>query len=64
MDVDTFFDQIRQNLTDLISRELTDLNSARVQTTTWIRFRIQYEEGIIDRVSLPFNRWIYSKVVI
>ena len=33
MDVDTFFDQIRQNLINLISRELTDLNSARVQVT-------------------------------
>ena len=31
MDIDTFFDQVRQNLIDLISRELTDLNSARVQ---------------------------------
>ena len=34
MDIDTFFDRIRQNLIDLISMELTDLNSARVQTTT------------------------------
>ena len=37
MDVDNFFDWIRQNLIDIISRKLTDLNSARVQTTTWIR---------------------------
>ena len=49
------FDRIRQNLINLISRELTDLGSARVQTTTWIRFRIEYEEGIIDSVRLPFN---------
>ena len=41
MDVDTFFDRIRQNLIDLMNRELTDLDSARVQTTTWIRFRIE-----------------------
>ena len=47
MDIDTFFNWIRQNLIDLISRELTDLNSARVQMNTWIRFRIQHEEGII-----------------
>ena len=40
MDVDSFFDRIRQNLIDLISRELTVLNSIRVQMTTWIRFRI------------------------
>ena len=55
MDVDTFFNRIRQNLIDLISRVLTDLDSARVQTNTWINFRIEYEEGKIDSVSLPFN---------
>ena len=55
MDIDTFFNRIRQNLIDLISRELTDLNSARVQTNMWIRFRIHHEEGIIDRVRLAFN---------
>ena len=38
MDVDTFFDWIRQNLIDLMNRELTDLGLARVQTTAWIGF--------------------------
>ena len=38
MDVDTFFSRIRGELISLITRELTDLNSARVQTTAWIRF--------------------------
>ena len=38
MDVHTFFNCIRGELTSLITRELTDLNSARVQATTWIRF--------------------------
>ena len=33
MDVDTFFDQIKQDLIDLMNRELADLNSARMQTT-------------------------------
>ena len=60
MDIDTFFDQIRQNLIDLISRELTDLNSARVQTTECIRFIQSLEDDFgnvigVDRVSLPFN---------
>ena len=31
------------------------MNSTRVQTTTWIRFRIEYAEGIIDGVRLAFN---------
>ena len=62
MDVDTlsFFNRIRQNLTEMINRELADLDSARVQTTTWIRFRqaLEDETGNIigyDRVILPFN---------
>ena len=61
MDADTFFDQIRQNLIDLISRELTDLGSARVQTTTWNRYKQALEDDAgstigFDRVRLPFNR--------
>ena len=44
MDVDTFFHQIRQNLIDLMNRELTDLGPARVQTTAWIKFRVEVED--------------------
>ena len=51
MDVETFFNRIKGELISLITRELTDLNSARVQTTTWIRF-IKDD----DRVELAFNR--------
>ena len=50
MDVDTFFSRIREGLIDLIKRELTDLNSVRVQTTTWIRF-VKDD----DQVELAFN---------
>ena len=60
MDVETFFDRIRQNLIDLMNGELTDLDSARVQTTAWIRFRVEVEDENgnvigVDRVRLPFN---------
>ena len=58
MDVDTFFDRIRQNLIELMNRELADLGSAKVQTTAWIRFRVEDEKGNIigvDRVEKPFN---------
>ena len=61
MDIGTFFDQIRQNLIDdLMNRVLTDLGSARVQTTAWIRFIQALEDdfgNIIgsDRVEKPFN---------
>ena len=50
MDVDTFFVQIRQNLINFRSRELTNVGSASVQMTTWIKFMNEYENGIIDRV--------------
>ena len=50
MDVDTFFSPMREGLIELIKRELTVLNSARVQTTTWIRF---IKDN--DRVELAFN---------
>ena len=50
MDVETFFSCIWGELISLITRELTILNSARVQTTMWIRF-IQDD----DRVKLAFN---------
>ena len=50
MDVDTIFSRIREGLIELIKRELNDLNSARIQTTTWIRFARDE-----DRAELAFN---------
>ena len=38
MNVDTCFEQVGQNLIDLMKRILTDLASVRLQTATWIRF--------------------------
>ena len=60
MDVDTFFDRIRQNLIDLMNRELTDLGSAKVQTTAWIRFIQSLEDDFgniigAGRVDKAFN---------
>ena len=57
MDVDTFFNRIRQNL---MNREVTDLGSARVQTTAWIRFIQSLEDDFgnaieVDRVDKAFN---------
>ena len=63
MDVDTFFDRIRQNLIDLMNRELTDLGSSRVQTSTWIRFIQSLEHDFgnvigVDRADKAFNSWM------
>ena len=56
MDVDTFFSHIRGELISLINRELTELNSARVQMTTWIRFIQEFNDIVeVDRVELAFN---------
>ena len=50
IDVDTYFSRIRRELIRLIARELTVLDSARVQMTTWIRF-VKDD----DRVESAFN---------
>ena len=54
-DVDTFFNRIRKELIRLIKRELKTRTSARIQTTGWIRFVREDEEGQ-ERVELAFNR--------
>ena len=38
IDVDTFFNRIGKRPIELIERELKTRTSARIQTTTWIRF--------------------------
>ena len=55
MDVDTFFNRIRKGLIELIKRELNTRTSARIQTTTWIRFAKDE-----DRVDLAFNSLMTS----
>ena len=50
IDPDTFYELIKKGLSDLIIKELNDLKSARIQTTTWIRFRKDDE-----LVELAFN---------
>ena len=60
MDVDTFFDRNRQNLIDLINREVTDLSSASVQMTTWIGFIQSLEDDFghvigSNRARMPFS---------
>ena len=50
MDLETFFRRIRQGLIEAIKRELGSRNSARLQTTTWIKFVKDNE-----RIELAFN---------
>ena len=55
MDVDTFLDRIRQNLIDLINKELAQLGSARVQMTRWIRYVQEHMNVEIDLVDRTCN---------
>ena len=59
IDVDTFFNRIRKELIRLIKRELTTRTSVRIQTTAWIKFIRNDEEGL-ERVELAFNSLMTS----
>ena len=59
MDVYTFFNRIRKGLIELIKQELKTRTSARIQTTAWIRFVRDDEEGQ-ERVELAFNSLMTS----
>ena len=59
IDVDTFFSRIRKALIELIEQELKTRTSARIQTTAWIRFIRDDEEGQ-ERVELAFNSLMTS----
>ena len=59
MDVDTFFNRIRKGLIELIKRDLKTRTSARIQTTAWIRFVRDDEEGQ-ERVELAFKSLMTS----
>ena len=50
MDPHTFFSSIRKQLIQLISRELKEIRSSRIQTTAWLPFRQDSEF-----VELAFN---------
>ena len=59
IDVDTFFNRIRKGLIELIKRELRTRTLARIQTTAWIRFVRDDEEGQ-EKVELAFNSLMTS----
>ena len=69
MDLDTFFNRIRQNLIDLMSRALIDLGSARVQTSAWIRFIQALEDDFgnvieADRMLAHMNTQIKNPALV
>ena len=54
MDVETFFEETKGRVVNLMSREIQDLNWVKEQTTTWIRFKIEVEDrdGKVIRVNM------------
>ena len=58
LDPDTFYGLIRKQLIQLISRELKEFRSARIQTTTWIRFSqdFQFVESAFNSRMTEFHR--------
>ena len=59
IDVDTFFNRIGKRLIEFIEQELKTRISARIQTTGWIKFVREDEEGQ-ERVELAFNSLMTS----
>ena len=55
MDYDTLFIRVREGLIELISRELNNRSSAKIQTSIWIRFTKDD-----DVVNLAFNSLMVS----
>ena len=50
MDMETFFRETRGSIVNLMSRELRDLDSVKVQITAWIQFKVEVMDGDVIRV--------------
>ena len=44
--METFFRENRGSVVNLMSRAIHDLDSAKVQTTVSIRFKVEVEDGV------------------
>ena len=63
MDVEAFLRKTQGSVANLMSKELRDLNSAKVQTTIWIRFKVDVEDGDgnmirVNAVNKALNSWM------
>ena len=50
-----FFRKIRKDLINVINEQLDDLKSMKIQTTIWINFHKEGENGEVTNIELPFN---------
>ena len=63
MDVETFLKETRESVANLITKELKNLDLAKVQLTALIRFKLELEDGDgdvirVDTVKKAFNSWM------
>ena len=63
MDVETFLKETRGSVTNLIAKELQDLDLVKVQMTAWIQFKVEVEDGDesiirVNTVDKAFNNWM------
>ena len=62
MDVETLLGETGGSIAHLMSRKLCNLDAMKVQTTTWIQFRVEVEDrdGNVIRANMVdklFNSW-------
>ena len=43
--METFLGETRGSVANLMTKELQDLDSTKVQTTAWIRFKVEADDG-------------------
>ena len=60
MDVENFLGETRGSVTNLMTKELMDLDSVKVQTSALIRFKVEEGDGDgnvirVDTVDKAFN---------
>ena len=63
MDVETFLKETSGSVANLITEELQNLDAVKVQMTTWVRFKVEVEDGDgnivrVDTVKKAFNSQI------
>ena len=55
MNVETFLEETRGSVTNLMTKELRDLESMKVQMTAWIRFKVEVEDGYGNVIRVKYD---------
>ena len=60
MDVETFLKVTRGSVANLMTKELQDLDSAKVQITPWIQFKVEVDDGDGDIVRVDMVKKVFN----